>query len=236
MAVHVPLSRAAQEAGVFTVMGISERNREASGGSLYNTLIYIDAQGNLLGKHRKLVPTAGERLVWAQGDGSTLGVYDTALGKVGGLICWENYMPLARYALYAWGVQIYIAATWDRGDLWLATLRHIAKEGRMYVISAGMPLRLSDIPDHLAFKQRYAGMDGEWINSGDSAIVDPQGEIIAGPLQESEGFVCAEVDRAKLDGSKWMFDAAGHYARPDVFQLTIQQSPRPVIRGNGGEV
>ena len=128
------LCRAARLANAYVVMGMSERNVEASGASLYNTMLYIDAQGEILGKHRKLVPTGGERLVWAQGDGSTLQVYDTPLGKLGGLICWENYMPLARYTMYAWGTQIYVAATWDRGQPWLSTLRHIAKEGRVYVI------------------------------------------------------------------------------------------------------
>jgi nitrilase len=129
------LCQAAREAGVYVVLGFSERSPQISPASLYNSLLYIDPHGSILGVHRKLVPTGGERLVWAQGDGSTLQVYDTPLGKLGGLICWENYMPLARYALYAWGVQIYVAATWDRGEPWLATLRHIAREGRMYVLS-----------------------------------------------------------------------------------------------------
>src|SRR6266571_5350039 len=135
------LCRAAKSANAYVVMGMSERNSEASGGSMYNTLLYIDSQGAILGKHRKLVPTGGERLVWAQGDGSTLAVYDTPLGKLGGLICWENYMPLARYAMYAWGTQIYVAATWDRGQPWLSTLRHIAKEGRVYVIGSCIAMR-----------------------------------------------------------------------------------------------
>ncbi len=149
------LCQAARLAGVTVVMGLSERNSEASGASLFNSLLYIDAQGQILGKHRKLVPTGGERLVWAQGDGSTLGVYDTPFGKMGGLICWENYMPLARYSLYAWGIQIYAAATWDRGEPWLATLRHIAREGRVLVIGCGMALRISDLPDRLGLKERY---------------------------------------------------------------------------------
>src|SRR4030067_109218 len=117
--------------------------------------------------HRKAVPTGGERLVWAQGDGSTLDVYDTPIGKIGGLICWENYMPLARYALYAWGIHLYVAATWDRGQPWLSTLRHVAKEGRVYVISSGMALRKTDIPDHFEVKQRFYSHAGEWINVGD---------------------------------------------------------------------
>ncbi len=224
-----PLCEAARSAGVYVVIGVSERNTEASGASLYNTLLYIDAQGQIMGKHRKLVPTAGERLTWAQGDGSTLGVYDTPLGKLGGLICWENYVPLARYALYAWGVQIYVAATWDRGEPWLSTIRHIAKEGRVYVISCGIALRKADIPDHHAFKQQFYGDVGEWVNVGDSAIVNPHGEFIAGPLHCDKGILYAEIDPAVMRGPKWMLDVAGHYARPDVFQLTINRAPNPML-------
>jgi len=224
------LCMAARDAGVYVVVGISERNTEASGSSLYNTLLYIDPQGQIMGKHRKLVPTGGERLVWAQGDGSTLSAYDTRLGKLGGLICWENYMPLARYAMYAWGTQIYVAATWDRGEPWLSTLRHIAKEGRMYVIGCCIALRKDDIPDHFDFKRRYYQDAGEWINRGDSAIVSPDGEFIAGPLHEAEGILYAEIDPVKMRGRKWMLDVAGHYGRPDVFQLTINRVPNPMIR------
>ena len=224
------LCRAARLAGVTVVMGLSERNSEASGASLFNSLLYIDAQGQILGKHRKLVPTGGERLVWAQGDGSTLGVYDTPFGKLGGLICWENYMPLARYSLYAWGIQIYAAATWDRGEPWLATLRHIAREGRVLVISCGMALRKSDLPDRLGLKERYYSGAEQWINTGDSAIVGPDGEYLAGPLREQEGILYADVDPAALTGSKWMMDAAGHYARPDVFALTVHTRPHPMIQ------
>ncbi|MGA7733793.1 MAG: carbon-nitrogen hydrolase family protein [Chloroflexia bacterium] len=223
------LSGAAREAGIYVVMGLSERNIEASGASLYNTLVYIDDAGNLLGKHRKLVPTGGERLVWAQGDGSTLGVYDTALGKLGGLICWENYMPLARYALYAWGVQIYVAATWDQDEPWLSTLRHIAKEGRVYVISSCIAMGKDDIPDRYAFKAKYYGEAGEWINMGDSAIVNPEGEFIAGPLNKEEGILYAELDPSMMSGPKWMLDVAGHYARPDVFTLTVNRESRRLV-------
>ena len=223
------LCRAAKLAHLHVVMGLSERNVEASGGSLYNTLLYIDAEGNILGKHRKLVPTGGERLVWAPGDGSTLAVYETPFGKLSGLICWENYMPLARYSLYAWGVQIYVAATWDRGEPWLSTLRHIAKEGRIYVIGCGMPLRVADLPDRLAIKKQYYSQVKDWINAGDSAILNPEGEFIAGPLHESEGILYAEVTQAMLHGPRWMLDTAGHYARPDVFHLTVDRSPKPMI-------
>jgi nitrilase len=146
------------------MVGLNERNAEASNASLYNTLLYIDAKGNLLGKHQKLVPTAPERMVWAQGNGSTLGVFDTPFGKLSGLICWENYMPLARYALYAWGVQICLAPTWDRGEPWLSTLRHIAKEGRVYVVGCSIALHKEDLPDRFEFKSKYYAEAGEWIN------------------------------------------------------------------------
>ncbi len=211
-------------------MGMSERNVEASGASLYNTMLYIDAQGEILGKHRKLVPTGGERLVWAQGDGSTLQVYDTPLGKLGGLICWENYMPLARYAMYAWGTQIYVAATWDRGQPWLSTLRHIAKEGRVYVIGCCIAMRKDDIPDRYSMKQKYYAEMDEWINIGDSVIVNPEGEFIAGPVRKQEAILYAEIDPRMVQGPKWMLDVAGHYARPDVFQLTVHTDVRQMIR------
>jgi nitrilase len=225
--------QAARDAGVNVVLGVTERNTEASNASLYDTLLYVSDTGQLLGKHRKLVPTGGERLVWAYGDGSTLGVYDTPIGRLGGLICWENYMPLARYALYAWGIQIYVAATWDRGEPWLSTLRHIAKEGRTYVIGCCMPLRLSDIPDRCAFKARYAA-GTDWINGGDSMIVGPDGQVLAGPLHEQAGILYAEVDLRQTRGPKWMLDVAGHYARPDVFDLTVHTGAHPMLRVDDG--
>jgi nitrilase len=222
------LCAAARRAGVYVAIGVTERNAEASNASLYNTLLYIDPQGQLLGKHRKLVPTAAERLIWAQGNGDTLAVYETGLGRIGGLICWENYMPLARYALYSWGVQIYLAPTWDRGDGWLATVRHIAREGRVYVVGCSIALHLDDIPDRYAFKQQYQAGTG-WINSGDSAIAGPDGSFLAGPLHDAVGILYADIDTRQVNQAKWMLDIAGHYARPDVFQLTIDRHVRPVV-------
>jgi nitrilase len=210
-------------------MGLNERNAQASNASLYNTLLYIGPEGNLLGKHQKLVPTAPERMVWAQGDGSTLEVHDTPLGKLSGLICWENYMPLARYSLYAWGTQIYLAPTWDSGEPWLSTLRHIAKEGRVYVVGCAMAMRKEDIPDRFEFKAEYYSEVGEWINRGDSAIVSPDGKFIAGPLNAEEGILYAELDPKQMRGPKWNLDVAGHYARPDVFRLTVNRDDRPMV-------
>jgi nitrilase len=168
-------------------------------------------------------------MVWAQGDGSTLEVYDTSLGKLGGLICWENYMPLARYTLYAWGVQIYLAPTWDNGEPWLSTLRHIAKEGRAYVIGCSIAMRKQDIPDRFEFKAKYYSEVGEWINKGDSAVVSPDGKLVAGPLHAEEGILYAKLDPRQMRGSKWNLDVAGHYARPDVFRLTVSKEDRPMI-------
>ena len=223
------LCDAARKAKAVVVMGINERNVEGSGTSLYNSLLYIDGAGEIIGVHRKLVPTNAERLVWAPGDGSTLRAYATELGKVGGLICWENYMPLARYAMYAWGTEIYLAPTWDRGHTWTATLQHIAKEGRCYVVGCCIAMRKDDLPDIGGLKTRFYANAGEWINVGDSAIVAPGGDLIAGPVRMKEEILYVEVDPAKIDESRYLFDVAGHYSRPDVFELTVHQDPRPVI-------
>ena len=223
------LCQAARRARCFVVGGVNERNVEASGATLYNTMVVIDDQGRLLGRHRKLMPTGGERMIWGQGDGSTLEVWDTAIGRLGGLLCWENYMPLARYALYAWGEQIHAAPTWDRGENWLATLRHVAVEGRMFVIGSCQALRRDDIPERYEFRRAYAA-DRVWINAGDSAVVAPDGKLLAGPLHEQEGILHAELDLSLTRKGRWMFDAAGHYARPDVFQLRVNRAPRPMLQ------
>jgi nitrilase len=213
------LCDAARGAGVYVTIGVNERNAEASGTSLYNSLVFIGADGRVLGVHRKLVPTAGERLVHAQGDGVSLTAYETSLGALGGLICWENYMPLARQALYESGVHLYIAPTWDRGEPWLSTLRHIAKEGRVYVIGCCSAMRPADLPDRFAFKAMVPVSTNGWINPGDSVVVDPDGKVIAGPLHEKQELLFAEVDPQRIVGPRWQLDVAGHYARPDVLGL-----------------
>jgi nitrilase len=223
------LCQAAKKAGAYVVIGVNERNSEASDASLYNTLLFIDDQGQILGKHRKLVPTSPERMVWAPGDGSTLRVYDTAVGKISGLICWENYMPLARYAMYAWGTQIYLAPTWDSGEMWVATLRHIAKEGRVYVVGCCIALRKDDIPDRFDFKKKYYAEQNEWINTGDSAIVHPSGGLMAGPVSKKEDILYAEIDTRQMQGLRRVLDVGGHYARPDVFELIVHTTPRPIV-------
>ncbi len=221
------LCEAARESGVTVAIGVNERNSEASDSTLYNTLLYIGEDGRILGRHRKLVPTAGERLVWGMGDGSDLEVYRLPFGRLSGLVCWENYMPLARHMLSALGVQIHVAPTWDRGEPWLSTMRHVAKESRSFVIGCCTAMRKDDIPDRLSFKERYLGEVGEWINPGDSVIVDPDGKVVAGPSQKEETILYAEVQRDQLIGPRWQLDIAGHYGRPDIFELRVLRKPRP---------
>jgi len=222
------LCQAAKNAQIHVVIGMHERNSEASNASLYNTLLFIDDKGEIMGKHRKLVPTGGERLVWAQGDGSTLNVFDTALGKLGGLICWENYMPLARNAMYGWGTQILAAPTWDKSENWLSSLRHIAREGGMFVVGCCMAVRMDDIPGKYEFKKLYP--EGrEWINTGNSCIVNPKGDFIAGPVEMKEEIIYADIDLQIISASKRMFDAAGHYARPDVFKFQVNRNANAIV-------
>jgi nitrilase len=217
------LAEAAAATGTYVAMGVNER----SGGTLYNTLLYLGPDGTIAGQHRKLMPTGGERLVWGMGDGSTLDVVQTPFGVLGGLICWENYMPLARAAMYAQGVEVYVAPTWDNSDSWVSTLRHIAKEGRCYVIGVAPLLRGSDVPEELR-GDTYGG-DDDWMCRGLSTIVEPGGRILAGPLEESEGILYAEVDRDRLSVERRQFDPVGHYSRPDVFRLHVDTSARQPV-------
>jgi nitrilase len=218
------LGEAAREAEAVVAVGVNERD----GGTLYNTLLYFDVDGSLAGRHRKLMPTGGERTIWGYGDGSTLDVVRTDFGVVGGLICWENYMPLARAAMYAKGVDIYLAPTWDNSDTWLATLRHIAKEGRLHVIGVAPVLRGSDVP--AALRGEIYGGEDDWMSRGGSAIIAPSGEVLAGPLQEQEGILYASFDPELERVNRRMFDPVGHYARPDVFSLSVDTRPRRPVR------
>ena len=232
------LREAAAEAKVAVAVGVNERNSEASDSTLFNTLVYIGADGRLLGRHRKFVPTAGERLVWGQGDGSDLEVYSLPFARVGGLLCWENYMPLARYTLTAWGEQVHVAPTWDRGEPWISSMRHIAKEGRCFVVGVCQAFHIDHIPDDLDFKAKYLGGIDGWVNPGLSVIVDPDGKLVAGPLEGEEGILYADVEPHQLVGPKWQLDSAGHYARPDVFELRFHRRPAPflqVVEGSADE-
>ena len=218
------LCDAAKQAGVYVIIGINELNSESSNSSLYNTILFIDDKGNLSGKHRKLIPTGGERTIWAQGDGSTLNVFETSIGKISGLICWENYMPLARHTIYSMGTQILATPTWDKSMNWILSLQHIAREGGLFIINCCMALKKDDIPDKYDFKKLYP-QDREWINTGNSCIINPKGEIIAGPVEAKKEILYADIDLAQIISSKRIFDAAGHYARPDVFKLTVNRKP-----------
>ena len=224
------LGEAAADCGVAIAMGVNERNSEASDSTLYNTLLYLGPDGLVLGRHRKFIPTAGERLVWGQGDGSDFEVFDLPFGRVGGLLCWENYMPLARYALSAWGEQIHVAPTWDRGEPWISSMRHIAKEGRCFVVGVCQAFHKDDIPDELSFKSEYLGNVDGWVNPGLSVIVDPDGKIVAGPLEGEEGILYADVEAHQLVGPRWQLDSAGHYARPDLFELRYHRRPTPFLK------
>jgi nitrilase len=203
---------------VWLVTGVSERDPERPG-TLYNTLLYHAPDGSLAQKHRKLVPTNHERLVWGQGDGEGLRAIQTDLGRIGGLICWENYMPLARFALYESGVEIYIASTADDGDAWQATLVHIAREARAFVVSPSHFQRASSYPEDFPLRKLLEG--DEVIGRGGSAILAPDGSYLAGPLYGEEGILYAELDPARLDEERQRFDAAGHYHRPDVLGLRV---------------
>jgi nitrilase len=224
-----PLQEVAAARGVVVVCGIHERDGSFSRSTLYNTLVTIGADGSILNRHRKLVPTNPERMVWGQGDASGLRVLDTAFGRLGGLICWENYMPLARYTLYADGDQIYIASTYDSGETWLASMRHIAAEGRCWVISSGCALATADVPESFPSRADVFGGQGDWINPGDSVIVAPTGEVIAGPLHEEYGILYADLDAGRASALHRTLDVAGHYGRPDIFELTVDRTPRSPI-------
>lgn len=224
------LCDAARRNRIVVAIGINERNSDASGGSLYNTLLFIAADGTLLGRHQKLIPTAPERTVWGYGDAGGVQVFETVPCKIGGLICWENYMPLVRYSLYAQGVELYLAPTYDEGETWRASMQHIAKEGRAYVMGCCMVLRKEEVLAGCPELAPYYESAGEWINGGNSVIVDPDGVILAGPLHRTEGILYAPMELQKLRGSKWNLDVAGHYARPDAFELTVRRSATPIVR------
>ena len=210
------------------VVGVNER--VARRGTVYNTILFFAPDGSLLGSRRKLMPTSAERVVWGMGDGSTLDVYRTPYGGLGGLICWESYMPLARFAMYAQGIDIYCAPTWIWGndEGWQATLRHIALEGRVVVVSAAIANRTEGVPADLPARDRLYGEPG-WVTPGGSVIVGPDGTMLAGPLFEAEDILTAEIDLDAMAAARRTLDVAGHYSRPDVFQLVVNRKPNPGI-------
>ncbi len=209
------LSAIARDHSVYLVIGVIEREI----GTLYCTVLFFGPDGSLMGKHRKLMPTAMERLVWGMGDGTTLPVFDTPLGKLGAVICWENYMPLLRMAMYSKGIQIYCAPTVDDRDTWAPSMRHIAFEGRCFVLSAVQYLRRADCPDDYPAIQ---GNDPETVLiRGGSVIVSPLGAVLAGPNFDGEGILATDLNLDEVVEGKYDLDVAGHYARPDVFRFTV---------------
>jgi nitrilase len=223
------LGEAARKAGVYLIMGVIERDNEFSTGTVYCTTLYFSPNGELLGKHRKLKPTASERLIWGEGDGSTLPVIETPFGKIGGLICWENYMPLARTSLYAKGVQLYVAPTADAREVWQSTIRHIALEGRCFVLSCNQYVTKDMYPTDLACYDELASAPDEMC-AGGSAIVGPLGEYIVEPVFGREEILLADLDLRLIAYSRFDFDVVGHYARPDVFQLLVNEEKQASVK------
>jgi nitrilase len=213
------IGSAAERAKAYVMVGVIERDSAHRGGTLYCTLLYFGPDGRLLGKHRKLKPTAAERFIWGEGDGSTLTAVKTEYGTLGGLICWENYMPLARMAMYLKGVDIYLAPTADSRDAWQATIRHIASEGRCFVLSCNQFVTREMMP---ADWEDIGPGPSEFCRGG-SAIIDPFGQCLAGPLYDEEGILLADLDLDLITQARFDLDVAGHYNRPDVFQLTINE-------------
>ena len=222
------IAAAARDNAVHLVVGVIER----CGATLYCTALMYGPDGRLLGLHRKLMPTAMERLIWGFGDGSTLKVVESSLGRLGSVICWENYMPMLRMAMYAQGIELYCAPTVDDRETWLPTMRTIALEGRCFVLSACQYLRRSDCPPD------YAAIQGDdpraVLIRGGSCIVDPLGAVLAEPRFNEEGIRYAELDRRMLARGKYDLDVAGHYARPDIFKLTVNTRPSPPVEFDGG--
>jgi nitrilase len=223
-----PVQDAAAKRRATIVLGINELDGGFSGTTLFNTLVVIGPDGALLNRHRKLMPTNPERMVWGMGDVSGLKVVDTPAGRLGALICWESYMPLARYALYAQNIDIYVAPTWDSGESWLATMRHIAKEAGCWVIGTATAMQGSDLPEDFPERDKLYIAD-EWVNDGDAVVVKPMGAIAAGPLHREKGILYAEIDAEAARRSRRSIDVCGHYSRPDIFSFAVDRKPHPPV-------
>jgi nitrilase len=218
------LAEACAETGAFAVVGVIERD----GATVYCTALYFDGEKGLVGKHRKLMPTAAERLIWGFGDGSTMPVFKTDLGTIGAVICWENYMPALRMHMYHQGVSLYCAPTADDRDTWLPTMQHIAMEGRTFVLTACQYItRAAYGAEH----ESALGDDPATVMMrGGSAIIGPLGRVLAGPDFSGETILYAQIDPSEVIKAKYDFDVTGHYARPDVFQLTVDTKAKHAVR------
>jgi predicted amidohydrolase len=226
------LAAIAREHGVWMVIGVNERG--PSSGTIYNTLLYLSPDDGLVEKHRKLVPTGSERTIWGRGDGSTLRVVETPFGRIGGLICWENYMPLARFHMYAQGVDLWLAPTLAAGDGWIASMRHLARENRMFVIGVNPVLHADAIRADFPGRDRllpaeWLARNESWVEPGNTVIVGPDGNIIAGPVREREETLIADLDLRSVLAARRLLDPVGHYNRPDIFRLHVDASPRPPL-------
>lgn len=218
------LGEAAAANKAYVVIGVIERER----GTCYCTVLFLAPDGRLLGKHRKLMPTALERMIWGFGDGSTLTVVDSPYGRIGSVICWENYMPMLRMAMYAKDVALYCAPTADDRDTWLPTMQHVALEGRCFVLTACQVIRKGDFPDGI--RVALGDAPDSLLMRGGSAIVSPLGEVLAGPHFGEETILTATLDLNDIGRGKFDFDVAGHYSRPDVFTLVVNEAPMPAVR------
>ncbi|MFW9924481.1 MAG: carbon-nitrogen hydrolase family protein [Candidatus Thorarchaeota archaeon] len=216
------LGQIAKKNNVYLIIGVIERDGNFNSGTLYCSILYFNPQGEFLGKHRKLKPTGSERIIWGEGDGSSLTVIATPYGRIGGLICWENYMPLARTAMYSKGIDIYVAPTADARDTWQSTMVHIALEGRCFVMSCNQYVTKDMYPKDLACYDDLKDSP-EIMCRGGSVIIDPKGNVLAGPLYDKPGILYADLDLSLIPNSRYDFDVIGHYSRPDVFKLIINE-------------
>ncbi|MCA1793916.1 MAG: carbon-nitrogen hydrolase family protein [Desulfobacteraceae bacterium] len=223
------LAKAARAAQAYVCIGVIEQGGASAPGTLFCTILYFGPDGTLLGKHRKLKPTGSERLIWGEGDGSTLPVFQTDIGRIGGLICWENYMPLARMAMYGQGVEFYMAPTADSRDSWQATMRHIALEGRCYVLGCNQYVEKADYPKDLICREELEAQPDIMCRGG-SVIISPMGDVLAGPLLDREDILYADLDRDDITRAKLDFDVTGHYARPDIFTLNVNTAPQASVQ------
>ena len=217
-----PVLDAAAKHNVTVVLGLNELDSRFTGTTLFNTVVVIGPDGKILNRHRKLMPTNPERMVWGMGDASGLKVVDTPSGRLGALICWESYMPLARYALYAQEIDIYVAPTWDSGENWVASMRHIAREAGCWVIGTATALQGKDIPADFPELQKLFNPE-EWINDGGAVVVKPSGAIAAGPLTRDLTILYAEIDKEAARRARRSLDVCGHYSRPDIFSFSVDR-------------